>query len=104
MVDGFRVALDDNKRPFEAVRPKTGYRLTGTETTTVRTNAVVTTGLVRICPVAAINVSITTSTTDAVTTSDVYIPAGHVEYFSARKDQDYVAFLGSTVVYITIMQ
>jgi hypothetical protein len=104
MAKGFQVAIDENSRTFEAVKPKTGYRLTGTETTTVRMAAAATSGLIRVVSIAAINYAITTSTTDSVTTSDAYLPAATIEYIRVDNAIDKFAFMGSSVVYITIMQ
>jgi hypothetical protein len=66
--------------------------------------AAVTSGLIRVVGVAAINYAITTSTTDSVTTSDAYLPAATVEFIRVDNGLDKFAFLGSTIVYITIMQ
>ena len=104
MANGFSKAVDDNHKDAEAYKPKTGYRLTGTETTTQRMTTTVNTGLVRIVSVGAINYSVTTSTTDAVTTSDTYLPANTIEHVKATNGSDRIAFLGSTIVYIMTMQ
>jgi hypothetical protein len=104
MVQDFVQAQDDNHNAFEAVKPKTGFRLTGVETTTQRMSTTIDSSVIRVVSTAAINYAVSESTTAAVTTSDAYLPANTVEYIRAEKGYDRFAFLGSSVVYITTMK
>ena len=88
---------------MDAFKPKTGQRLTGIETTTI-SSAVFDSGLIRVVSVAAINFTISPTTTDAVTTSMAYLPAATVEYFKVNRESDKFYFMGSTVVYVTSMK
>ena len=99
---GFALAIDDNRREVFALTPKTTERVSGES----GTSAVLDTGLVRVVGTNAINFRITTSTTDAVTTSDAYLPASVAEHFKVKKGTDRFAFLASTttIVYVTTMQ
>ena len=100
---GFAQVIDDNRKPAAIFKPKTTVRLTGIETTTVR-SAIADSSIVKITAVAAGNYAVTTSATDAVTTSDPYLVAGEPMYLKVDRERDYVAFMGSTVVYITTLK
>ena len=103
MVKGFYGVIDDNKKPHSYFTPKTGQRLTGTESTTI-VGVTSDTALVRIVAEAAINYIVTNVTTTAATTSDAYLPANTIEFVKVTPSVDRIAFVGSTVVHIVSVE
>lgn len=101
--EGFSLIRDDNNKCAEVFTPKTGQRLTGIETTTV-SSGTFDSGLVRVVATVAINFAVSTSSTDAVTTSAAYLPANTIEYVKVNRELDRIRFLGSSVVYMTSMK
>jgi hypothetical protein len=102
-IRGVGQLVDDNGKGTLAYSPLSGQRLTGVETTT-QVAATTASSLLRIVGTAAINYNISTSTTDAVTTSMAYLPANTIEYVKVVKGIERFAFLGSSVVYITALR
>jgi len=101
--EGFTLARDDNKCPAEVFTPKTGQRITGVESTTV-SSGTFDSGLIRMVAAAAVNYAVSTSSTDAVTTSDAYLPANTIEYVKLNRELDRVRCLGSTVIYLNSLK
>lgn len=101
---GVSQLIDDNGKGTMAYTPSTNsLRLTGIESTTVRSGTTIS-SLVRIVATGAVNYTVRAVTTDAVTTSMAYLPANTIEYVKVVKGKEEVSFLGSAIIYVTSLR
>jgi hypothetical protein len=94
-INGY-LAIDDNGKPIQVLRPNTTQKLTTGQVTTEFTFECV----VRI--VSEDNAHYKVGADPTATTNDVFLPAGIIETIKLHKG-DKVSVLGSTA-YITLME